>query len=430
MAWKDTLLDASFKGVTLHVIATDDAAERAQVRHEYPYRDGAEVEDLGRRARSIRLHAIVWGKDYESDLRKLLEALGKPGPGELIHPVFGSMNVSLVDHSVSHHAEAPDSARVNLDFVEAEPDAPFFAGGASTAAKALGNAGKVQTALDKLKSLNVSAVQGWAGKAASTLSAAARGDLLGAARGVFSEVSGLANINVPTMPNFLGARPRPYGHGAVAGVQRVQPGQHARCVRQVCAPFHVLRAAAPVLPQFQREKHALHHDPGRVFRRAGQWPAHRRSCAPAGAGGAARHRDPPGRCAGHGHPCRAGPGHGRRHPQPGLGHGRDPSRIGCLDRRGAGSHAHPGRGRSRGGCEPPTPPGQHKRSSGAVPHPRGLSHRRGTAHHRLGRARPGRPGHPPASAACGPGRPPRHAICTCWPTGSMATSPGPPNWSA
>ena len=204
MAWKDTLLDASFRGVKLSISSTDDAAERAQVRHEYPYRDGAEVEDLGRRARTIRVQAIVWGKEYETDLRKLLEALGKPGPGELIHPVFGSLSVSLVSHGVTHHEDNPDSAQISLDFVEAEPDAPFFGSGVSPAAKALGNAGKLEGSLDKLRKLNLSAVQKWGGKVSTTMSQVARGDLLGATRGVYTNAASLSGVTVPTMPDFTG----------------------------------------------------------------------------------------------------------------------------------------------------------------------------------------------------------------------------------
>lgn len=204
MAWKDTLLDATFRGVKLSVLSTDDAAERAQVRHEYPYRDGAEVEDLGRRARTIHVQAIVWGKEYETDLRKLLEALDKPGPGELIHPVFGSINVSLASHHVAHHEDNPDSAQITLDFVEAEPDAPFFANGRTPAAKALTNAGKLQGSLELLRKLNLSAVQKWGGKLATTMSQVARGDLLGAARGVFTDGAKLMNIEVPQMPDFTG----------------------------------------------------------------------------------------------------------------------------------------------------------------------------------------------------------------------------------
>ncbi|GFK94418.1 hypothetical protein NNJEOMEG_02263 [Fundidesulfovibrio magnetotacticus] len=245
MAWKDTLQDASFKGVKLAVCSTSDTAERAQVRHEYPYRDGAEVEDLGRRARSVRLQAVFWGKDYEAGLRKLLDALDKPGPGELVHPVFGSMNASLLSYAVEHHEDNPDFAQVSLDLVEAEPDAPFFAGGASAKAKALANASKLQGWLDKLKSLNLSAVQGWAGKLNNVLSQVARGDLLGAARGVFSEAASLAGVAVPAVPGVFGQ-----GLGLLGTAQSLVSNVSTLATTDVFGRFAPLASLSGLLPNF------------------------------------------------------------------------------------------------------------------------------------------------------------------------------------
>ena len=72
MAWETDLQDASFRGVRFDVIRTRDNADRDTASHEYPYLDGADIEDLGRKARGIHLTAIVWGDDYEHRLRELL----------------------------------------------------------------------------------------------------------------------------------------------------------------------------------------------------------------------------------------------------------------------------------------------------------------------------------------------------------------------
>ena len=244
MAWKDTLQDASYKGVKLAVCTTQDSAERALVRHEYPYRDGAEVEDLGRRARMVRIQAVFWGKDYEAQLKKLLEVLEKSGPGELIHPVFGSMNAAVLSHVVDHSEEDPDFARVHLELVEAEPDAPFF-GGASASGKALANASKLQGWLDKLKALNISAVQGWAGKLTGTLSQVARGDLLGAARGVFTEGATLAGVAVPTMPGIFGQ-----GAGLLGTAQSLVSNVSTLATTDTFGRFAPLASLSGLLPQF------------------------------------------------------------------------------------------------------------------------------------------------------------------------------------
>lgn len=126
MAWSDTLLDASFRGVRFDIISTDDSADRALAEHAYPYLDGADVEDLGRGPRSIAVEAIFFGADYEQRLQNFLQELNKPGVGELVHPVFGAIKAQLRRQRVRHEAEGVDQATVSLEFVEATPGNPFF----------------------------------------------------------------------------------------------------------------------------------------------------------------------------------------------------------------------------------------------------------------------------------------------------------------
>lgn len=127
MAWTDTLQQASFRGVAFDVLATSDPEQRAFAAHERPYRDGAELEDLGLRARRMQLRATLFGADYEARLQQLLAALRAPGTGELVHPVFGSITALAVEWSVEHEAEARDAATLQLTFVESatRQAAPF-----------------------------------------------------------------------------------------------------------------------------------------------------------------------------------------------------------------------------------------------------------------------------------------------------------------
>ncbi|MEN2427264.1 DNA circularization N-terminal domain-containing protein [Chromobacterium vaccinii] len=127
MAWDKTLLDASWRGVKFDCVKTQDSAQRATASHEYPYLDGADVEDLGRRARRVQISAVFVGNDYENRLQAFLQELDKPGPGELIHPVFGSIkHAQLLDYDVVHEADSRDYCQVGLVFVEATPGNPFF----------------------------------------------------------------------------------------------------------------------------------------------------------------------------------------------------------------------------------------------------------------------------------------------------------------
>ena len=126
MAWNLTLQDASFRGVTFDVQSVEDRGERALCVHEYPYRSGAEVEDLGRKPRVIPVTAIFWGVAYESRIKALVAAFEEAGPGELIHPVFGSLTVAVRRWQISHSAERHDYATVTFEAVEAVTDNPFF----------------------------------------------------------------------------------------------------------------------------------------------------------------------------------------------------------------------------------------------------------------------------------------------------------------
>lgn len=126
MSWSETLLDASFRGVPLQVVDESLQWQRALAEHGTPFKDGDSVVDLGRGARRIPMQIIVYGVNYEIELQNLLAALGQRGPGELIHPIYGSLRVVSHNVEVKHVADSPDACQVSLLFVEDTPDLPFF----------------------------------------------------------------------------------------------------------------------------------------------------------------------------------------------------------------------------------------------------------------------------------------------------------------
>lgn len=94
MAWNLTLQDASFRGVSFEVQSVEDRGEKALCVHEYPYRSGAEVEDLGRKPRVIPVTAIFWGVAYESRIKALVAAFrggrtGRADPSRFRQPHRG-----------------------------------------------------------------------------------------------------------------------------------------------------------------------------------------------------------------------------------------------------------------------------------------------------------------------------------------------------
>lgn len=127
MSWLLTLQDASFKGCRFECISTDDVIARDVAQYERPYVNGVETEDLGRKAREFRIQAVFHGLFYESGMNALLAILDEPGPGELVHPIYGSVpQAQLASVHVGHQADMPDCAIVDLVFIEHE-DSELFA---------------------------------------------------------------------------------------------------------------------------------------------------------------------------------------------------------------------------------------------------------------------------------------------------------------
>lgn len=126
MAWEDTLLPASFRGIVFEVVSTNDEISRGVIVNEYPYVDGGSTEDMGRNARTMSMVAVFYGIDYEIQLQQFIEAIDTPGSGELVHPVFGSIKAQFQRASLPHEASQPNQTRVTLEFTEDALRRPLF----------------------------------------------------------------------------------------------------------------------------------------------------------------------------------------------------------------------------------------------------------------------------------------------------------------
>lgn len=100
MSWRDNLQPASFRGVPFHWEDTSGNVGRRVEVHSYPKRDNHWSEDLGlSTGKPLRLKAFVIGADYMAERDQLIEALNKIGPGTLVHPRFGAMQMIALDDS-------------------------------------------------------------------------------------------------------------------------------------------------------------------------------------------------------------------------------------------------------------------------------------------------------------------------------------------
>jgi prophage DNA circulation protein len=129
----NNLLDATFRGIRFHCRSTDDSAERAIAVYPYPFRNGDELDDMGRKARSFTLQAVFWGAQYQRELEAFTDALDADGADELVHPVYGSKYVMVERYSIRHDAEGPDSCTVQVTFREWGLFTSYFDGAGSPA---------------------------------------------------------------------------------------------------------------------------------------------------------------------------------------------------------------------------------------------------------------------------------------------------------
>ncbi|MCI0430603.1 MAG: DNA circularization N-terminal domain-containing protein [Rhodospirillales bacterium] len=119
MTWRDDLRPASFRGVPFAVEAASGEFGRRVQMHEYPQRDLPFAEDLGRRARELRISAFVVGDDVFRRRDRLIQACEAEGAGTLEHPTLGTLTVTCTGCTVSESRETGGSARLELSFVEA-----------------------------------------------------------------------------------------------------------------------------------------------------------------------------------------------------------------------------------------------------------------------------------------------------------------------
>lgn len=120
MAWKDSLRVASFRGVEFffNEAGVDNACRRVET-HQFPFRDTPYSEDLGRQAESFPIEGYVVGDDYMEKRDALREACEAEGPGELIHPYYGAIQVLCTGCAIRESSQEGRIARFSLTFVEA-----------------------------------------------------------------------------------------------------------------------------------------------------------------------------------------------------------------------------------------------------------------------------------------------------------------------
>jgi prophage DNA circulation protein len=118
--WTNQLLPASWRGIEFKVFATNDQFGRRVALHQYPFRDKPWSEDIGRAARRPAFQAYLLGDDALARLRTLVTAAEQAGTGTLVHPIFGVMDVSLLEPMKAiHRWDGQRFIELEFSFIEA-----------------------------------------------------------------------------------------------------------------------------------------------------------------------------------------------------------------------------------------------------------------------------------------------------------------------
>jgi prophage DNA circulation protein len=166
MAYFQFLLPAMWRGVPFGVLSASTGVGRRVAVHEYPYRDTPYIEDLGRSVRRIRMRGFLVENDLATFMTGpvilqrglMLAAAEQRGPGILIHPTLGRLNVSLVDLEMQEKWDEGRYIELRFHFLDAGRrefptlgssilDAVFIAAHVLNSAAALSNRSRANRAL-------------------------------------------------------------------------------------------------------------------------------------------------------------------------------------------------------------------------------------------------------------------------------------------
>lgn len=97
----------------------EDTLEKAIARYDYPYADGADLEDMGERAHLIRFRCWFWddGEEQSYDTHTLLmESMAEKDLLDFVHPKYGLLAGKCESIVINH--VAPRAVAIDIVFIE------------------------------------------------------------------------------------------------------------------------------------------------------------------------------------------------------------------------------------------------------------------------------------------------------------------------
>lgn len=220
--WFEHIHPASFRGVPFAVVSAEGVFGRRQAVHEYPYRNTAWVEDLGRGTRKLTIRGFIVhnslaydAPDVITQRDSLVAACETEGPGTLIHPTLGELTVSVPDGGLRVFESVDNGRSFEFTLTVIESGLKVFAITSSTQAASLVQANWLRTGLMAATKF-IATVKGEIRSVTQTVktlrnTAAFWGNMV---KSTANEVTNLSNVLKST---FGSARYGRYNKGTVGG---------------------------------------------------------------------------------------------------------------------------------------------------------------------------------------------------------------------
>jgi prophage DNA circulation protein len=107
-------------GVLLQMETIEDSFEKAIARYDYPYADGADLEDMGQKAHSVKIRCYFWDdadqQSYDTHTL-LLDSLEDKALLDLVHPKYGLIQ-GKIESIIVQHDDRERCAVLDITFVE------------------------------------------------------------------------------------------------------------------------------------------------------------------------------------------------------------------------------------------------------------------------------------------------------------------------
>jgi prophage DNA circulation protein len=196
-SWFQQLQPGSWRGVGFVLDAGDTAAGRRVAIHEYPYRDDAWAEDLGKLPRRFTIQAFIVGDDCYQQRDAMLQACEQAGAGTLVHPTLGSIQCVLLEFGCADRRERGRVVELQFTFIVAG-DVLYPSTATATGQNVLAAVGKLNIASAGDLGSTLSSVGNVAHEAISTV-----GHYVGMATGLVGDAGRIFN-SVRGLTGFFG----------------------------------------------------------------------------------------------------------------------------------------------------------------------------------------------------------------------------------